>query len=51
MTLLSSYLSGSWQEGQGDPIDLHNPATEATVAQVPDADPARLEALAQEIAR
>lgn len=34
MKLLQSYLAGSWQEGQGDPIVLHNPATEGPVAEL-----------------
>lgn len=34
MQLLKSYLAGSWHEGQGDRIVLHNPATEAPVAEV-----------------
>ncbi len=34
MTQLKSYLAGSWHEGQGDPIVLHNPATEAPVAEL-----------------
>jgi oxepin-CoA hydrolase/3-oxo-5,6-dehydrosuberyl-CoA semialdehyde dehydrogenase len=34
MKQLQSYLAGSWHEGQGDPIVLHNPATEAPVAQL-----------------
>jgi phenylacetic acid degradation protein PaaN len=34
MKRLKSYLAGSWQEGQGDPIVLHNPATEAPVAEL-----------------
>ncbi|MCX4243166.1 3,4-dehydroadipyl-CoA semialdehyde dehydrogenase [Paraliomyxa miuraensis] len=29
-----SYLAGAWNEGQGDPIILHNPATEAPVAEL-----------------
>lgn len=31
--LLQSHLAGAWHDGQGDPIDLYNPATEAVVAQ------------------
>jgi phenylacetic acid degradation protein PaaN len=34
MKLLQSYLAGSWHEGQGDPIVLHNPATEGPVAEL-----------------
>jgi phenylacetic acid degradation protein PaaN len=34
MKRLKSYLAGSWHEGQGDPIVLHNPATEAPVAEL-----------------
>jgi len=34
MTRLQSYLAGAWHEGQGDPIVIHNPATEAPVAEV-----------------
>jgi phenylacetic acid degradation protein PaaN len=34
MKLLQSYLAGAWHEGQGDPIVLHNPATEAPVAEL-----------------
>src|SRR5690606_13419295 len=34
MKQLKSYLAGAWHEGQGDPIVLHNPATEAPVAEI-----------------
>ena len=34
MKRLGSYLAGSWHEGQGDPIVLHNPATESPVAEL-----------------
>lgn len=34
MKQLKSYLAGSWNEGQGDPIVLHNPTTEAPVAEI-----------------
>lgn len=34
MKRLRSYLAGSWHEGQGDPIILHNPATESPVAEL-----------------
>lgn len=34
MKRLKSYLAGSWHDGQGDPIVLHNPATEAPVAEL-----------------
>ncbi|MEM7151238.1 MAG: 3,4-dehydroadipyl-CoA semialdehyde dehydrogenase [Myxococcota bacterium] len=34
MKLLKSYLAGAWQEGQGDRIVLHNPTTEAPVAEL-----------------
>ncbi len=34
MKQLKSYLAGAWNEGQGDPITLHNPTTEEPVAQV-----------------
>ena len=33
MKQLKSFLSGQWQDGTGDAIPLHNPATEAVVAQ------------------
>lgn len=34
MTELQSYLQGQWREGQGDPIELFNPATDQSVAAV-----------------
>lgn len=34
MKQLKSYLAGTWHDGQGAPIVLHNPATEAPVAEV-----------------
>ena len=34
MTAYRSHLRGAWHDGHGDPIALHNPATEAQVAQV-----------------
>lgn len=34
MKSLRSYLAGAWHEGHGDSIPLHNPATEAPIAQL-----------------
>src|SRR5688572_16154381 len=34
MKELQSHLAGAWTVGKGDPIALHNPATEAAIAQV-----------------
>lgn len=34
MKRLKSYLAGAWHDGQGDRIVLHNPATEAEVAEL-----------------
>lgn len=33
MVQLQSYLSGSWQSGTGNPVDLVNPSTEEVIAQ------------------
>lgn len=34
MMQLKSYLAGAWNEGQGDPIALYNPTTEAPMAEL-----------------
>ncbi|MCA9652523.1 MAG: 3,4-dehydroadipyl-CoA semialdehyde dehydrogenase [Myxococcales bacterium] len=34
MMQLKSYLAGAWHEGQGDRVVLHNPATEAPMAEL-----------------